>query len=122
MTFTIPKEIYNSPALNISKQQYHINEQVISCFLSQLYSINEVSKQFEKSLKTTTTYDFVIITRLDILLKKLPNLKNLNINNFYLMDSHKGCYCCCCCCFSFCCSCCNYHRCCVFHFVSIVFF
>lgn len=52
---------------------------------SQLYSINRVIELLQRyTVKNKLTYDFVIITRFDIILRTFPVLKNLEKGKFYL--------------------------------------
>jgi len=57
--------------------------------LSQLYSINKVSRYFEiYELNNEITYDFLIIARYDFIIESFPNLEDLKDDKFYLIDVH----------------------------------
>ncbi len=57
--------------------------------ISHLYSFTKVGEILEDFIATTdTVYDFVIVSRLDAEIMRLPNLKTLNPDKFYLPSHH----------------------------------
>lgn len=69
----------------------HWNERNYGCVLSQLYSIQSVSRLFEEyEQETAQTYDWIILARFDGLVKTLPVLDDVRLpkNKFYLSNHH----------------------------------
>lgn len=65
------------------------NERNVGNALSYLYSLESVAELFENFCKyTEKVYDFVIVSRFDSVVYRLPDLTKLNSNHFYLSDHH----------------------------------
>lgn len=80
-----PKYFYNSKISNSKEITVfnYANDSNISNIISQLYSIDNVSKLFIQYSNTTgTVYDFVIVARYDIIIHEFPNLTTLDRNFF----------------------------------------
>jgi len=71
----------------------HWNERNYGCVLSQLYSIQSVSRLFEEYEKQTQqTYDWIILARFDGLVKIMPSLNHPKLpkDKFYISDQHSN--------------------------------
>ena len=87
ITFLINDNYLNSP--RIKKYDHYLNSLNVSNIISQLYSINKVSKLFEEYCKINKEkYNFVILARYDLIIFDFPLLYNLDENFFYRMNHH----------------------------------
>jgi hypothetical protein len=69
----------------------HWNEHNYSCVLSQMYSIQSVSRLFEQyEAESQSNYDWIILGRFDGLIKSMPILNDARLpkNKFYISDQH----------------------------------
>ncbi len=72
---------------NITKFDWANNNK--NNILSHLYSFTQIGEILEDYIQTTnTTYDFIIASRLDAEIIRLPNLKTLDPDKFYLPSHH----------------------------------
>jgi hypothetical protein len=67
------------------------NHHTYGCLMSQMYSIQCVSREFEKyEAKTNKKYDWIILARFDALVKNLPSLDHPKLpkDKFYISNHH----------------------------------
>jgi len=66
------------------------NERNVGNALSYLYSLEKVAEAYERSEKMfpDDKHDFVIVSRFDSIIYRLPDLTKLNSDHFYLSDHH----------------------------------
>lgn len=89
--FSMPIQVKHFLDAKFTNRFEHWNERNYGCVLSQLYSIQSVSRLFEKYEKENNQkYDWIILARFDGLVKSMPILDDVRLpkNKFYLSNHH----------------------------------
>jgi len=89
--FFMPPQAKQFLDARFTNRAAHWNERNYGCVLSQLYSIQSVSRLFEKyEEETNQTYDWIILGRYDGLIKSMPILNDPRLpkNKFYISNHH----------------------------------
>lgn len=88
-TFTFKPQIKEYLDSRFTGTTEHWNEKNYSNVMSQLFSIQAVSRLFEKHCKDTgNEYEWIVLARYDTLLSNLPDLNKENQEKFYLCNHH----------------------------------
>ena len=89
--FTIAKLVSQLYTMRKEKEFVHMDDEIdLANQISQMYSVNKVSKIFDEYSKTKSIkYDYVIITRYDFGIIEIPSLHTLDPMYYYIPNNHK---------------------------------
>lgn len=86
--FKFDDDVYKFLSEKFTDQRW--NEKLYSATLSQMFSITEVGKLLSEHVDVhNTVYDFIILSRYDLILNEFPNLNELNKEKFYMQCENK---------------------------------